>query len=167
MTSYLINKMHVVVALLSPEYQIFIRGVPLKLDRDDYIFQIPLIYSTSRIVIPVNNVAYFLRKGTEISLTEISYFILTLIRTQSVKWYELIKKFYSVLLYLRPVIKLQFTLQSNLHFTRFLSSPFIITVTIKAPLPVTHCNCIALFTIYLYCLCKSFPFLLGIDTKRV
>ena len=59
MTSYLINKMHVVVALLSPEYQIFIRGVPLKLDRDDYIFQIPLIYFRSKIVIPVNNVAYF------------------------------------------------------------------------------------------------------------
>ena len=59
MTSYLINKMHVVVPLLSPEYQIFIRGVPLKLDREDYIFQIPLIYSRSRIVIPVNNFVYF------------------------------------------------------------------------------------------------------------
>ena len=60
MTSYLINMMHVVVPLLSPEYQIFIRGVPLKLDREaEYIFQIPLIYSRSRIVIPVNNVAYF------------------------------------------------------------------------------------------------------------
>ena len=59
MTSYLINMMHVVVPLLSPEYQIFIRGVPLKLDREHYIFQIPLIYSRSRIVIPFNNVAYF------------------------------------------------------------------------------------------------------------
>ena len=68
MTSYLINKMHVVVPLLSPEYQIFIRGVPLKLDRDDYIFQIPLIYSTSRIVIPVNNVAYFWGKALKYPL---------------------------------------------------------------------------------------------------